>query len=452
MKACASGLVTILFRMTCVLFLIAAASPHAGYAAGLMDVYDLAVKNDPLLQGAHYQHLAKNEEERQALAGLLPTVSAFGTYTKTHQKIKDSENDVYDSGSTEYDTKVYGLSLTQPLFRWDSIVNYKQSQLKTVQAELEYHVFEIDLMVRVAGLYLDILSARNQLTSIAAEQTAVEKHYELATNRQQMGLVPITDLHDAKARLASVQAKYLEAENQLDDAVYALTEVTGETLSDLAELEETMPRLVPDPQNVDTWIESGLKHNPALLLKRSAVKLATKEVSKRKSAHMPTLDLVGSYSDEDTEGSLFGGGSEVADLELALELKIPLYSGGGASSKVRQARQYLNYAKAELTRQERQVRREVRASYLGVITAVSKLEALEQSLVASRSALEAKQEGFNSGLYTSLAVLDAERDLAIINIEYGQARYDYLLNCLKLEQAAGSLELDDLVKADKLFK
>ena len=452
MKTCAAGFVMDLFRLSCVFLLFAIVFPSAGYTAGLMDVYDLAVKNDPLLQGAHYQKLAKNEEERQALAGLLPTVSAFGTYTKTHQKIKDSENDVYDSGSTEYDTTVYGLSLTQPLFRWDSIVNYKQSQLKTVQAELEYHVFEIDLMVRVAGLYLDILSARNQLTSIAAEQAAVEKHYELAANRQQMGLVPITDLYDAKARLASVQAKYLEAENQLDDAIYALTEVTGEALTDLAELEETMPRLVPDPENVDTWIESGLKHNPALLLKRSAVKLANREVSKRKSAHMPTLDLVGSYSDEDTEGSLFGGGSEVADLELALELKIPLYSGGGASSKVRQARQYLNYARAELIRQERQVRREVRASYLGVITAVSKLEALEQSLVASRSALEAKQEGFNSGLYTSLAVLDAERDLAIINIEYGQARYDYLLNCLKLEQAAGSLELDDLVKADKLFR
>ena len=452
MKTCAAGFVMDLFRLSCVFLLFAIVFPSAGYTAGLMDVYDLAVKNDPLLQGAHYQQLAKNEEERQALAGLLPTVSAFGTYTKTHQKIKDSENDVYDSGSTEYDTTVYGLSLTQPLFRWDSIVNYKQSQLKTVQAELEYHVFEIDLMVRVAGLYLDILSARNQLTSIAAEQAAVEKHYELAANRQQMGLVPITDLYDAKARLASVQAKYLEAENQLDDAIYALTEVTGEALTDLAELEETMPRLVPDPENVDTWIESGLKHNPALLLKRSAVKLANREVSKRKSAHMPTLDLVGSYSDEDTEGSLFGGGSEVADLELALELKIPLYSGGGASSKVHQARQYLNYARAELIRQERQVRREVRASYLGVITAVSKLEALEQSLVASRSALEAKQEGFNSGLYTSLAVLDAERDLAIINIEYGQARYDYLLNCLKLEQAAGSLELDDFVKADKLFK
>jgi len=438
-------------RLTVSLLLLGLLVPMAGHAEGLMEVYLQAQQNDPLLKGAYYQQLSVKEGQRQALAKLLPTLTAFGEYTDTSQDIVSSDNDVYGSGSSDYDTTAYGLTLTQPLFRWDSIAGYQKSKVESLQAEAEYLVAQQDLITRVAALYLDALSSRDQLHYVETEMAAVEKHYELASGRHQMGLIPVTDLHDAKARLAAIQAKAIEAQNQLDDAFQALSEVTGTTITNLNDLQAAIPLVSPQPADVATWIESGLDQNPAIILHQHAVEAARKEISRQRGGHYPTLDLVGSYSDEETDGSLFGGGSEVEDMDIALKLNLPLYQGGEISSRVRQAQHELSYSEQELTRQQRTVTRQVRSAYLGVQTSLSRVEALRQSIVSNQLALEAKQEGFMSGLYTSLNVLDAERDLSMVSIDYSRARYDYILNSLKLRQAVGTLADSDLAEIDLWF-
>jgi len=425
--------------------------PSSAFAAGLVDIYRSAQENDPTFKDAQLQTKVINENRKQALSLLLPKLVANAEYRQTWQDIVSSDNTVYGSGNTDFDTTSYGLTLTQPLFRWDAIVGYKQSKLMTQKAEIEYVLAQQELVVRVATLYLNALAAQDQLVFTQAEQLAVEKHYELASSRQEMGLIPITDLYDARARQATTRAATIAARDKLDDALQALAEVTGTTVPDLKALRAEIPLLNPEPADMNSWIDAALAQNPAITLQRQNLEIATEEVSRQKSGHYPTLDLVGRYYDEDTSGSLFGGGSEVETSEIMVQFNLPLYQGGGIVSKVRSAKHQVSMAKQNLIKEQRSVTRNARSAYFGVNSSLDRIEALHQSVISNQLALEAKQEGFLSGLYTSLTVLDAERDLSFVKIDYAQARYDYILNTLKLKFAVGSLQGNDLLELDQWF-
>ncbi len=420
-------------------------------AADLIEAYQKALENDPQFQAARFEQQATAEARPQAWAGLLPTVGFSYDYSRTRQDIVSSDNSVYAKGDTTFNTTSYTLSLTQPVFRYAAIVRLGQAKSEVSRAGVQLDAALQELMLRVSEKYLLALAARDQLDFARAEEAADQSHFELAKGRHEMGLAPITDLHDAKARLATVHARTLEAENQLDDALQALRELTGDAITDLAPLHRDMALQSPEPGDVQPWVDAALQQNLNLEAQRLAVQIADKEVCRQKAAHYPTLDLVGQYNNDETDGSLFGGGSEVESQEITLQFKLPLYEGGMVSSKVRQASSLKQKADRELEQEVRSVMRQARAAYLGVQSAISRVQALEQSVISQNLALEAKQEGFRSGLYTGLAVLDAERDLYQAKQDYAQARYDYLLNSLKLKQAAGTLKYEDLTQVGAWF-
>jgi outer membrane protein len=422
------------------------------FTEGLLDVYQKAQENDPAFKAVSFRKLAVEEGRRQAIAKLLPTISGDADYTYTSQDIKESDNEVFGVGDSDYDTTSYGLILSQPVFHRDLFVGLNQSKAESLWAAAEYAVASQELIVRVADAYLKALVAKDQLVYATGEQTAVEKHLELAKGRHEMGLAPITDLYDATARMATTQAIVIEAQNMLDDAKQGLQEITGAIVVDINGLREVIDLLPPDPANLDTWIQQALEKNPSIELRKQAVEVANYEVKIQGSGHYPALDVVGQYNSEDSDGTLFGGGSQVDTYDVILQLSVPLYQGGFVSSKVREARHLLNSSREELTKEQRAVERQTRSSYLGVKTALSQIDALQQSIVSNTLALEAKQEGFLSGLYTSLNVLDAERDVSLVSIDYARARYRYILNSLKLKAAVGSLAGQDVVDLNPWFQ
>jgi len=418
-------------------------------AIGLLGVYQKAVIHDPAFRSAGFQKLAVEEGRTQAIAELLPKLKGSADYTKTYQDIESTDNNVVAAGDLDYNSRTYGLTLTQPIFHWDSIVGMSQSKAENRVAEVKYLLAENDLMIRVADLYFKTLAALDQLGFAMAEQIAVEKHFELAHGRFDMGLVPITDLHDAKARLAAIISKTIEAENYLDDSLQALQEVVGEPVENLKTLQKKIILSSPDPKNLDLWIEKAMEQNPGIKLQEYSVEVASLEVDKQGAKHYPTVDLIGRYGREDTDGSLYGGGTDGDTSDILVVLNIPFYEGGAVSSRTRQAKYILSSARQDLIKQQRAVIRQTRSAYLGVNSALKIIEALHQSIISTRLALDARQEGFLSGLYTSLNVLDAERDLSLANIDYAKARYDYLLNSLKLKQSVGSLTVTDLSQLDQ---
>ncbi|MBM9518797.1 TolC family outer membrane protein [Desulforhopalus vacuolatus] len=420
-------------------------------ALDLSEVFRLAEKNDPSFRSISFQREATYEGKRQAIGLMLPTLTGNAGYTSTSQDVESTDNDVFDLGKTDYDTTSYGLTLTQPLFHWDLIVGYQQARAENFWADAELLVARQALMVHVTDLYLKALSAQDQLDYATAELKSVEKHYELAQGRHQMGLIPITDLYDAKARLASVQAISIETRNLLDDAKVALEEVIGEPVTAINPLREKIALLPPDPVSLESWLERALEQNPSIKLQQHAVDVADYEVRRQFAAHYPTLDVVGHYTNEDSDGTVFGGGGVVDTYDVMVQLSIPFYQGGIVNSKVRAAKHKLSSARQDLTKETRSVARQTRAAFLGVDTALKKIDALDQSMTANRMALETKQEGYLSGLFTSLNILDAERDVSLVSIDYAKARYRYVLNSLQLKQAAGSLTANDLDNLNKWF-
>ena len=425
---------------------------QSAQAEDLVDLYKLAQKHDPQLQKAKYEHEASRETLSQAYSELLPILAAQGEYIDNKQDIVSTDNTVFAVGKTDFSTKTYTLTLTQPIFDYASIVRVGQANAEIELADAEFEISKQDLMLRVSQLYVEALSAHDRLAFAKAEQAAVELHFELAKGRHSMGLAPITDLHDARARLSSVKARRIDAENELDDSLQALWEVCGNFGKKLAGLIEEVPLVGPDPDDVEHWNKAALEQNLGIEEQRQAVEVANDEVSRQRSGHYPTLDLVGRFNDRDTDGTLFGGGSEVETTEVLLQLNLPIFQGGYVCSRTREAYHLYQAALQDLELQVRAVKRQTRAAYLGVKSAISRVEALEQSVESQALALEAKQYGFNSGLYTSLAVLDAERDLYLAKQDYAQARYDYILNSMRLRQAVSTLSDEDLVIVNQWFK
>jgi outer membrane protein len=421
-------------------------------ATGLIDVLQLAQKNDPALQAALSKKQSIEEHRSQALARLLPSLTGTAELSRTFQDIRSTDNDVFSSGSTDFDGSDYGLNLTQPVFHWDSIVAYKATKVEILRAEAEYQIAVQDLVLRVAEQYMKALAAQDQLHFAKAEQGAIDQHFELADTQFKKGLIPITDMHDAKARKALVNARVIEAESLLDDAMQALREMTAEPVDGLDSLRADIILNNPDPVDAEAWITAAVKQNPAIMLAKHSVDIAGKEIDRQRAAHLPTVDLVGSYNSEDTDGSLYGGGSKIDNTKAMLRLSVPIYQGGMVNSKVAEAEHQRSGAHQEMIRQTMAVERQTRSAFLGVKSALNRVEALKQSVASSQSALEAKQEGFLSGLYTSLAVLDAERDLYLTKQEYAKARYEYLINHLKLKKATDTLSGHDIQQMAQLFQ
>lgn len=419
-------------------------------AADLLEVYTLGLQNDPRLAAARYQYEAAKEEIPLARSSLLPNADFHIEHLETQQDIKSSDNAVFARGSTDFPTDNYTLTLNQPIFRFGDWARLRQSEAQVQKAFLEFSAAEQTMILRTAELYLGVLAAQDNLKFAQSEKAAVQRQLERTQARKRAGLATRTDLYDAEARFSTVEADEIEATNLLDDSYQALRESIGVWLIDLAPLQDEIPLTRPDPDDIDSWVESAIDGNLDLKARQQALEIAQQEVRMQKAGRYPSFDFVARLNNRDTDGSLFGGGSEVETADYSVQLRVPIYTGGAVSARIRQAVQQQGQAREELKLQNLVVTRETRAAYLGVISGMNKVEALEKSVIAQQSALEAKQKGYPQK-NTMLDVLDAERDLYLIKRDYAQARYDYLLNTLRLKRATGMLAEGDLLMLDDLL-
>ena len=424
---------------------------RAPAAFNLLETYQLARENDPVYRKAVHQNRAGLEVKNQALARFYPALNAEGQYKKTEEEIVSSDNTYYTDGESDYPTTSYSVALTQPLFNYTIWVGYKQAKAQVMLAELELEIARQELIMRSAEVYTEALSAKDNLVFAETELAAVSLNNISAEKRYSAGLVAVTDLYDSRARLSTSIAKRAAAEDVLDDALRALEEITGKLPAAFARLREGIPLVDPAPADEEQWVTQALAQNPVLLARTHAVAVASREVERQKSAHYPTVDLTYSFNNRDTEGSLFGGGSEVKTTEAMVTMKLPIFQGWYVSSKTTEARELLKAANEELSREKRGVERQVRSAYQGVLSSIERVRALEDALEAQLLTLQAKKKGFDAGLLTSLAVLDAERDLFFIKTDYATARYDYLINTLRLKRGAGILGEEDVVAVNLML-
>ena len=436
------------------------AAPSDAHAASLLEIYQQALQSDPAIHEAEARRLAALESKPQARGVLLPQISLDGSYTQSERSGPTTqfnpgtgELEVFEA-KIETDTEFWGATLRQSVFRWDQIVGLKRADKTVAKAEAVRESAQQDLIIRVAQRYFDVLAAEDRLRSIHADRQAIARQLEQAKQRFEVGLIAITDVQESQAAYDQSVANEIAAKRALATAREFLREITGQHVSNLSAPREDMPLIAPEKSERE-WVDLSLSQNLNLVASRIDEKLARDEISFRRTGHYPTLDLVvrttESKSDQTVSTAL---GSQTDSLtnpndSIALQLSVPLFTGGATSSRVREAVYLHRAAREQLQRVTRETERAARDSYLGVRAEKSRVDALKQAVASSQTALEATQAGFEVGTRTIVDVLNSQFTLYRAITNYEQARYDYLLNVLRLKQAGGTLQVQDLELIDK---
>lgn len=433
-------------------------------AESLLEVYQQALQSDPLVREAEANRLAAEESLPQARGLLFPQLSASGTYSD----VTSDGNDVFpqfvdddngnpivqilnSSSDQETTTTSWQVDLTQTLFRWDQFVGLKQASKRVAQASANYESAQQDLIVRVATRYFDVLAAQDTLAASQASRRAISRQLDQARQRFDVGLIAITDVQESQAAHDQATADEIGAKRALATAKEFLREITGEHSGDLSAPKNELPLIMPIPAVADEWVGTAIEQNLGLQASRINAELAKTEISARRSGHYPTLSLFARVTDDDSDGIRSENESpfQQADNQRAsdiigVQVQIPIFSGGTTSSRVREAVYLHRAAREQLQRVARETERQARDAFLGIESDIARVNALTQSLASNKTALEATEAGLEVGTRTTVDVLDAQRNLFNAFTSLERARYDYLLNVLRLKQAAGILRVQDL--------
>src|SRR5688572_23523556 len=442
--------------------ILAAASLAAfnASAADLKEVYTRALTSDPLIREAEANRLATRESKPQALAALLPQVNADGTW-----------NDTVDTNSTgsfslpgqppeperrnfDGDSSNWSLGLRQSVFRWENWATFRRADSERAQAEADYVVAQQDLILRTAEAYFNVLAAQDTLEAAQAAHDAIGRQLEQSEKRFEVGLIAVTDVQDAKAAYDSATAALIQAKRNLATNGEILRELTGDAWDTLEKPGNDMPLAGPDPASPEDWVKLAMDQNARLTASRLAADVTRQVVNIERGGHFPEIDFVvnrGEFEDDgrftNQTGVTFPNDADSEDTTYTVQVTLPIFSGGATSSRVRQA-QYRNIAARErLERTARETERSTRDAYLGVNSEVARVQSLKQAVESAQTALQATEAGYEVGTRTSVDVLQARQRLFQSQTDYARSRYDYLLNVLRLQQAAGTLDnegLDDI--------
>ncbi len=414
-------------------------------AADLLEVYQLASENDPELHAAQAGFRAVQEARPQARSFLLPSISVGANAAWNRQDVERSGGPS-PVGVEEYGSHGYALNLQQAIFRRDYLVQLEQAESQIAQAAAELGSVEQGVILRVAQAYFALLAAQDTLTFAEAERLAVEQQLNQAQQRFDVGLIAITDVHEAQARFDLAVAQAIAARNQVFTAQEALRAIIGVLPESLAVLTERMALIPPSPADIDQWVGTALQQNLDLLAANAAEQVARQTIQLQRAGRYPNLDLVASHSYSDTTNNPTG--SERDDTAIQLQLSIPLYTGGLITSQIRAAVYRHQQAQQGLIGVRRNTEREARDAYLNVVTGISQVRALEQSVTSAETALQATEAGFEVGTRTVVDVLDAQRVLYGARRDLAQARYNYIVSTLRLKQAAGTLDREDVAQVN----
>jgi outer membrane protein len=415
------------------------------HADDLLSVYRLALDADPTFQAARASHRAAMEVLPQSRAGILPDVSLSGDVSRDRFDPR-----VGGSPTTYATNQTYSLVLRQPLYRRDRFIQLQQADSRIAQADATLTAAQQDLVLRVATRYFLVLGARDNLAFVRADKEALARTLDQAQQRFKVGLSAITDQLKAQAAYDIAISDEITAEQQLADANEALRELTGKLPETLQVLQADIPLQVPEPATLDDWVSGALEQNPQLLAAQAATETARQEIEVQRSGHYPTVDALADYSYRDSQ---FGGTipQQRNDGSIGLQLTVPLYQGGATVSHTRQQAALYSEAKEQQELQQRATERQTRDNYRGIVSGISRVQALAKAIESNQKALDAAKSGFDVGTRDIIDVLDAQRELLGARRDYARSRYDYLLDTLRLKQAAGILEESDLQQVNAML-
>lgn len=417
------------------------------YAQNIADIYALALENNPGLREVHARKAATEEAKNQSIARLLPNLSATGASSKEYLN-NEKLGTFRGSGQQNFYNNTFNLNLTQPVFHWDHWIQLSQSDNQIAQAEANFQAELQTLMVKITEAYFNILAAQDDLTFTQAEKEAIARELEQAQKRYEVGLIAVTDIYEAQAAFDQANANEIEAQNALDNQKEALREIIGDSEAELDRLAETIPLTKPEPADLEAWSLSAEANNLNIIATFNEAEAARKTIDLQRSGHLPKLDLVASLGLSDVSSS-FGLRGDTQS--IGLQLNLPIYEGGAVNSRTRQAVHEYEAAKQKLLASKRSAIKQVKDAYRGVLSNISRVNALQSGVTSAQNALAATEAGFDVGTRTIIDVLNEQKNLFKTKRDFARSRYDYLINSIKLKQASSNLSELDINRINQLL-
>ena len=426
-------------------------------ATDLLETYHAARSQDAVFASARAAQRAGQEKLPQGRSLLLPSVNLSANTTHNDNWIQYRGSLVIPtigsfplpSGTTQFNSNGYAVSLTQPLFRQQNWLAYTEAELQVTQTDAQFKAAEQNLILRVAQAYFDVLLAQDSVQLAEAQKKAISEQLEQAKRNFEVGTATITDTYEAQARFDLTHSQEIAAQSNLEIKKRALQQIVNAAPSELRHLGKELKLEAPLPGDVEKWVEYAKQSSLQIVVAQAGAELATKEVTRNRGGHYPTVDLVANYAENSTGGGAFGFGSDGHSTVIGVQLNLPLYQGGAIQSKLREAEANNDRAKEDLENTRRTVALQTRQAYLGVVDGIAQVKALQQALKSSESLLDASKLGQEVGVRTNLDVLNAQQQLYSTRRDLYQAEYNYLISQLQLKAAAGTLAEDDLARINK---
>ena len=429
------------------LLMALAFSPSLYAATDLLQMYREALTQDATFQAARSAQIAGQEKLPQGRALFMPSVnlSANSTYNDTDTQVQGAS--IFPSGTKRYNTNGYTVTLNQPLYHAQSYAQYAQAKSGVKQVDAQFSAAQQDLIVRVAQAYFDVLLAQYNVTLAQAQKESISEQLAQAKRNFEVGTSTITDTHDAQARFDLTTAQEIVAQNELEIKQNALEQIIGHPPGELVTVKGEVPLQAPQPASMEAWVEKALAQNPEVHIAQAAFEIAGEEVRNARGGHLPTLDLVATYGDNNSTGGNFGAYNQ-NNKTVGVQLNLPIFQGGATSSKVREAVANQEKARQELDVVRRKVAQQARQAYLGVTSGIAQVKALQQAVISNQSSLDSTQLGLEVGVRTSVDLLNARQQLFSARRDLAQALDNYIMSQLNLGAAVGTLNETDVSKVN----
>lgn len=401
-------------------------------AEDLESTFELALQTDAILKQAYDNELSTMELLPQARADLLPLIElTWNTnYTNTNNPVLE-----------RYNTYLYGATLTTPIINLASWFQYRQTDDLIKASVATYEDTRQDLIVRVANQYFTILSSLEDLIFARSERVAFSRQLEETKQKFNAGVIAITDVNVAKARYDNAIAQEIAAINELHNQQVIMGEITGIPAKNINILKYNINLHKPVPNDMDYWVKTALLQNYDLQSKRYTMAAAKKNISIQRSGHYPTLSASGAANVSRSSPP----SPAIANTNtVGLTLNLPLFNSGKVIAQTRQAAYQYDTSKQEEIQAARNVESSVRQAYRGVLTQISQVQALQQSVISNKSALDATSAAFQVGTRTIVDVLNAQSDLDRVQSDLAKAKFSYIIESFKLKRFAGVIQDSDI--------
>jgi outer membrane protein len=423
-----------------------ACAPLAAGAENLTQVYDDARVYDAQYGAARQSLLAGKEREAQGRALLYPSLNLTANATRSHLESDSKDPAIQPSFERDIDSHGYALTFTQPLYRRQNWLQADQGELQAKQADLQFSQAGQDLILRTAQAYFDVLAAQDTLGLVRAQKTAIAEQLAQARRNFEVGTATITDTHEAQARYDLSVSQEIFAQNEVEARARALQLITGKEYAALKPLRPDVKVSPPEPNDMQAWVDLATRQNYAVLVQQAAVDIASLEAKRNSAGHHPTLDLVASHNYPSQSASqLSVAGSNVTNDSVSLQFSLPLYQGGGVSSREREAAYNLERTRQELENARRSATLVTRQTYLSVINGIAQISALEQALVSSQSALQSNRLGYEVGVRINIDVLNAQQQVFSTRGDQAGARDKTITKHQRQNAAPRALREEDQV-------